>query len=129
MSDGGPFQTYLRPAATIITGDFNLEPDDPLHARMLAPFADGTPPLVDAWELAHPGEPHPATFCIYEKTDPGEPELHCDFIFVSDELRPRVASSIGRPADAGVRSPAGDPDAGVSAVAPRWRGARRARLQ
>ena len=30
----GPFHTHLRPAATIITGDFNLEPDDPLHARM-----------------------------------------------------------------------------------------------
>ncbi len=32
---GGPFHDYPRPAATIITGDFNLEPDDPLHARMI----------------------------------------------------------------------------------------------
>ena len=88
---GGPFHTHLRPAATIITGDFNLEPDDPLHARMGAAFADRTPPLFDAWELAHPGIAHPSTFKIYEKEVPGEPELHCDFIFVSGHLRPRVA--------------------------------------
>jgi endonuclease/exonuclease/phosphatase family metal-dependent hydrolase len=87
---GGPFHTRLRPAATIITGDFNLEPDDPLHARMGAPFDDATPPLRDAWEIAHRGQPHPATFKIYEKERPGEPELHCDFIFVSQDLAPRV---------------------------------------
>ena len=90
-TSGGPFNTYLRPAATIITGDFNLEPYDPLHARMGAPFADGTPPLCDAWELIHPGVPHPATFKVYEKWVPGDPELHCDFIFVSEELKARVA--------------------------------------
>jgi len=89
-TEGGPFHTRPRPAATIITGDFNLEPDDPLHARMLEPFTDGTPPLVDAWEVAHPGKPHPATFKIYEKERPDEPEQHCDFIFVSADLAPRV---------------------------------------
>ena len=88
---GGPFHTHLRPAALILTGDFNLEPNNPLHARMGAPFADGTPPLLDAWEVAHPGTPHPSTFKIYEKQVPGEPELHCDFIFVSEHLTPRVA--------------------------------------
>ena len=33
---------------------------------------------------------HPATFKIYEKEEPGEPEQHCDFIFVSADLVPRV---------------------------------------
>ena len=61
-----------------------------LHARIGAPFDDGTPPLRDAWEVAHPGEPHPATFKIYEKELPDEPELHCDFIFVSEDLAQRV---------------------------------------
>jgi endonuclease/exonuclease/phosphatase family metal-dependent hydrolase len=89
-SEGTPFRTLVRPRETIITGDFNFEPHDPEHPRMLAPFDDGTPPLHDAWEIAHPGEPHASTFCIYQKTDPGGAELHCDFIFVSDELRPRV---------------------------------------
>ena len=91
---GGPFTTHLRPAATLICGDFNLEPDDPDHARMLAPFADGTPPLTDCWELTHPGVPHPSTFCIYMKMEPGGSELHCDFVFVSEELKPRVSSLV-----------------------------------
>jgi len=88
--DGGPFQTFVRPRATVITGDCNFEPDSSEHRRMLAPFADGTPPLRDAWDVAHTGVPHPPTFKIYEKKIPDEPELHCDFIFVGDELRKRV---------------------------------------
>ncbi len=89
---GGPFHDYPRPAATIITGDFNFEPDDPLHARIIGPFDDGTPSLSDAWEAAHPGLAHPATFKIYEKEKPDEPEQHCDFIFVSADLVPRLKS-------------------------------------
>src|SRR5438105_7724121 len=67
MDDGGPFQTFIRPEATVITGDFNFEPASKEHQRMLAPFDDGTPALVDAWQLIHPGAPHPATFCVYQK--------------------------------------------------------------
>ena len=90
ISDGGPFQTFVRPRATIITGDCNFEPDSAEHRRMLAPFPDATPPLRDAWRVAHRSVAHPSTFKIYEKKLPDEPELHCDFIFVSDELRERV---------------------------------------
>jgi endonuclease/exonuclease/phosphatase family metal-dependent hydrolase len=89
---GGPFHTRLRPASTIVTGDFNFEPDDPLHSRLSEAFGDGTPPLKDAWEIAHPGKAHPATIKIYEKVRPGEPEQHCDYIFVSIDLEPRVRS-------------------------------------
>jgi endonuclease/exonuclease/phosphatase family metal-dependent hydrolase len=92
VQDEGPYQAFARPADTVITGDFNLEPDDPLHARMCAAFDDGTPSLFDAWPTANPGTPHPPTFRIYEKQEPGDPELHCDFIFVSDALRPRLVS-------------------------------------
>jgi endonuclease/exonuclease/phosphatase family metal-dependent hydrolase len=90
MSDGGPFQTFVRPRGTIITGDCNFEPDSPEHRLLVAPFDDETPPLVDAWRIAHPGEAHPATFKIYEKKHPDEPELHCDFIFVGEELSSRI---------------------------------------
>jgi endonuclease/exonuclease/phosphatase family metal-dependent hydrolase len=89
-TDGGPFHTYPRPAATIITGDFNMDPADPGHARMLAPFADGTPGLVDAWEHAQPGVPHAPTMCLYQKIDPTAPAYCCDFIFVSDDLKARI---------------------------------------
>ena len=91
-TDGGPFNTFLRPAATIFTGDFNLEYTDSLHARMLEPFADGTPALANAWDLVHPGVAYPATFKVHEKWVPDDPELHCDFVFVSAELRERVRS-------------------------------------
>jgi endonuclease/exonuclease/phosphatase family metal-dependent hydrolase len=90
MDDGGPFQTYPRPRETLIAGDCNFEPDSGEHARMLAPFADGTPPLRDAWHEMHGATPHPTTFKLYEKLVPGEPELHCDFVFVGDELRARL---------------------------------------
>ena len=89
-TSGGPFHTYPRPAATLVAGDFNLEYDDPLHRRMLAPFADATPPLANAWDLVNAGVPYPATFKVHEKWAAGDPELHCDFIFVSAELRQRV---------------------------------------
>ncbi|MEO8566669.1 MAG: endonuclease/exonuclease/phosphatase family protein [Betaproteobacteria bacterium] len=89
---GGPFHDYPRPAAAIITGDFNFEPQDRLHARMIEPFGDGTPPLSDAWAATHPGVAHPATCKIHEKEKPGEPEQHCDFIFVSADLTPRLKS-------------------------------------
>jgi len=88
--DGSPFQTFLRPRPTIITGDFNFEPEAPEYARMLAPIDPETPPLRDAWHVTNPGAPHPSTFCIYQKTDPGGAELHCDFVFVNDDLAPRV---------------------------------------
>ncbi len=88
--EDGPYETFPRPAATIITGDFNLEPDDPLHARMEAPFADGTPSLIDAWSVAHPGVAHPPTMNVYQKVNPGDALMHCDFIFVSPEIRARI---------------------------------------
>ena len=87
----GPYQTYPRPSATIITGDFNLEPDDPLHARMTAPFSDGSQPLADAWVHAHPGVSHPPTMNVYQKVEPGARLLHCDFVFVTPDVRRRIA--------------------------------------
>ena len=90
MNDGSPFQTFVRPRATVITGDCNFEPGSAEYRRMLEPFDDRTPPLVDAWHVVHPRAAHPPTFRIYEKKAAEDPELHCDFIFVGDELRSRV---------------------------------------
>jgi endonuclease/exonuclease/phosphatase family metal-dependent hydrolase len=90
MSDGGPFQTFVRPRGTVITGDCNFEPGSAEYRRMLEPFDDGTPPLVDAWDVAHAGADHPPTFKIYQKNEPSDPELHCDFIFAGEDLRNRI---------------------------------------
>ncbi|MBI3517080.1 MAG: endonuclease/exonuclease/phosphatase family protein [Proteobacteria bacterium] len=90
VDDEGTYRTVPRPASAIVTGDFNFEPSNPSYAAMLAPFTDGTPAFRDAWTVAHPGQPHAPTCGI------GDRELwkqgpHCrDFIFVSEDLAPRV---------------------------------------
>ena len=87
----GPFHWRPRPGAGIVTGDFNCEPASPAHARMLAPFDDGTPVLRDAWQVAHPGTPHAHTVGLYDTAQWPRP-FACDFVFVSDDLAPRVAA-------------------------------------
>ena len=86
---GTPYDPQPRPRASILTGDFNLTPDDALHARLCAPFEDGTPPLRDAWSLVHAATPHPPSFRLYDKTHTGQPYC-CDFVFVSEDLAPRL---------------------------------------
>jgi endonuclease/exonuclease/phosphatase family metal-dependent hydrolase len=87
--EAGPFDPQARPSAAILCGDFNLPPTDPLYERLLAPFGDGTPRLVDAWRHAHPAAPHPPTFRLYER-DPGETPYCCDYVFASEDLAGRV---------------------------------------
>jgi len=78
--DEGPFQPRPRPAAGILTGDFNMRPDDPLIARLGGAFAD-------AWLQAHPGQPHAPTFRL-ESAD--EAPYCCDFVFVTPDIAPRL---------------------------------------
>ena len=84
----GPYAPLPHTASTVLTGDFNMKPDDPLKHRLCQPLADG-PTLRDAWLLAHPGAPHPPSFCIADQTW-GQPHC-CDFILISADLAPRVA--------------------------------------
>lgn len=87
----GPFRSLARPDSALVCGDFNLPPEDPLHSRFLEAFLDGTPKFLDAWQALHPGEPHPRTFRVHER---GIDELPycCDYVFVSEDLRPRLKS-------------------------------------
>ena len=80
----GPFQPFARPASSILTGDFNMRPSDPLLARLQETH-------VDAWQLMHPDDPHPPTFCLHGK-EHGDAPYCCDFVFVSKDLAPRIAS-------------------------------------
>jgi endonuclease/exonuclease/phosphatase family metal-dependent hydrolase len=81
-NDAGPFAPQPRPAAGILTGDFNMRPDDPLIARLGGAYAD-------AWLQAHPGQPHAPTFRL-ESAD--ETPYCCDFVFVTPDVAPRVRS-------------------------------------
>lgn len=89
-ADTGPFETLVRPRATVLCGDFNLEYASDLHARIVAPFGDETPALANAWDVLRPGEPYQATFCIHNVM-PGYKQLHCDFFFVDPQVRERLA--------------------------------------
>jgi len=87
---GGPFETKPRGPSGILTGDFNYEVPEPIHARLQAPFADATPHYVDAWPLANPGVPHAHTAGVHDKVQWKNREFCCDFICVTSDLAPRV---------------------------------------
>lgn len=87
--EGGPFENAVRPASGILTADFNFRPDDPLYARLQAPFAEDTPRYVDAWQVGHPDRPHAPTIGVFDREQWPEP-FACDFIFVTGDLRERV---------------------------------------
>jgi endonuclease/exonuclease/phosphatase family metal-dependent hydrolase len=83
--------TYVRTPGTqsaILTGDFNMKPDDPTKQRISESFDAGVPRLLDAWEATHPSESHPPSFCLFDQTY-GQPHC-CDFVFVTEDLLPRV---------------------------------------
>jgi len=88
-SSRGPFHWRPRPAAGVVTGDFNCEPGSPAHARMLAPFDDGTPAFRDAWQLTRPDTAHASTVGLFDTVQWPRP-FACDFVFVSADLAPRV---------------------------------------
>jgi len=86
---GGPFEARPRPRSGILTADFNLKPEDPLYARLQAPIA-GSPAYRDAWRIRHGDTAHAPTLGLYDKAQwPDEP-FACDFIFVTEDLAPRV---------------------------------------
>ena len=88
---GDPFDAQAQTVSTILTGDFNFRPEDPLHARLTAPFADpaSVPALEDAWTTLHPGEAHPPTLGVHDH-DQWPEGFASDFICASADLRPRL---------------------------------------
>lgn len=84
-----PFRSCAQTRSAILVGDFNFRPEDALHARMQAPFDDGSTALPDAWQRLHPGEPHPHTIGVHDREQ--WPEAYTsDFVFVSSDLAPRL---------------------------------------
>ncbi len=96
----GPFEPMPRPAASILCGDFNMRADNPSAARLREVWSD-------AWSVAHPGKPHPPTFCLFDDTYENEPYC-CDFVFVTPTLAPQAVFRRRGPEDPGLRPPAGD---------------------
>ncbi len=89
QKEGGPFQTMPRPASAILTADFNFRADDPLHARIVAPYSDGTPAYRDAWQVRHGERAHDHTLGVHDHVQWPE-AFACDFIFVTEDIAGRV---------------------------------------
>jgi endonuclease/exonuclease/phosphatase family metal-dependent hydrolase len=87
---GDPFRAQPQTVSAILTGDFNFRADDPLHERLVAPFADArVPALADAWQELHPEKAQPPTIGLHD-CDEWPDSFACDFIFVTSDLRHRV---------------------------------------
>jgi endonuclease/exonuclease/phosphatase family metal-dependent hydrolase len=85
VDEEGPFRSHPSPPSTILCGDFNLPPHDPLHWEITDIG------YADAWQALNPGTPHPHTFRVHEREE-GESPYCCDFVFVTKDLVPRVSS-------------------------------------
>ncbi len=77
-------------ASAILTGDFNMRPDDAGLAQLLAPFAVDVPPLIDLWPVLKGAEPHPPSAFICDQTY-GPPGC-LDFVLATPDLAERARS-------------------------------------
>ena len=84
----GTFAADVQTPSAILTGDFNMTPDEPILHQLLEPFDDGAPAFRDAWSVAHGDRPHPHSFCIYEQLH--KPPHTSDYILVTEDLASRV---------------------------------------
>lgn len=84
----GTYALFPTSRSAVLTGDFNMRPDDPVKQRVSVPFGNGAPALLDAWQVAHGSRPHPHSFCLYDQSN-GAPHC-CDFVFVTEDLAARV---------------------------------------
>lgn len=94
-ASGGPFQSKSHPVHALLCGDFNLGPDAPEYTLLQAPgdAAAGAdaPRLHDAWPALHGSTPNAPTFRLFDRQYGPDP-IACDFMFVSDSLRPHLRS-------------------------------------
>lgn len=79
-------------ASAILTGDFNMRPDNAGMAQLLAPFEGDVPPLVDLWPVLKGAEPHPPSAFICDQTY-GPPGC-LDYVLATPDLAARARSII-----------------------------------
>jgi endonuclease/exonuclease/phosphatase family metal-dependent hydrolase len=86
----GPNTYRVFPASrsAVLTGDFNMRPEDPVKQRISEPFESVAPALLDAWQVANGTTPHPTSFYLFDQSG-GSPHC-CDFVFLSEDLAPRI---------------------------------------
>lgn len=82
----GPYQEVVRPANSILCGDFNIEPWSNEYQILTNLLNTGKSPMVDAWTIIGENKPHPDTCGVYDRIQwPQGP--HCrDYFFVTDSI-------------------------------------------
>jgi endonuclease/exonuclease/phosphatase family metal-dependent hydrolase len=86
----GGYRVEASTTDTVLCGDFNMTPDDPLVAAIQAPFAaTGVPEWTDAWRHRHGDAAHPLSMCLFGGP-PGEPPRCLDYIFLTSGLLPAL---------------------------------------
>lgn len=89
--DASPaFAAWPRPAAALLCGDFNCEPDSADYASLQL-AENGQSPWYDAWRVLHGDAPHAPSVGLHGAEWPDR-QYCCDFFFVSAELVPRLRS-------------------------------------
>jgi endonuclease/exonuclease/phosphatase family metal-dependent hydrolase len=86
----GTYAVHPTSRSALLTGDFNMMPNDPTKLRVSTRFEDATPRLVDAWTVLNPDLAHPHSFCVFDQTY-GPPHC-CDFVFLTEDLAARLKS-------------------------------------
>jgi endonuclease/exonuclease/phosphatase family metal-dependent hydrolase len=87
-----PYDPMPRPASMVLCGDFNVLPDDNEYRALFAPFADGTPALLDAWRLRHGAHAHPPTCGLFDRAQWAEGG-HCrDYFAVTPDVAGRLVT-------------------------------------
>lgn len=79
-------------ASAILTGDFNMRPDDAGLAQLLAPFDGDVPPLVDLWPVLQGVAPHPPSAFICDQTY-GPPGC-LDYVLATPDLAARARAIV-----------------------------------
>jgi endonuclease/exonuclease/phosphatase family metal-dependent hydrolase len=85
--DGSPFQTKPHTGNAVLCGDFNFEAHEPEYEVLTEAGAGDR--LWDSWRLLHGDAPHQPTFRLFDRRYGPDP-VACDFLFVSDSLKPHV---------------------------------------
>ncbi len=68
-----------------------MRPDEPLIARLTAPFEEGAPAFRDVWTSVNMA-PHPTRPCIVDQSF-ATPHC-CDYVFATDDVARRVRTIV-----------------------------------
>ncbi len=88
---GEPFQSKVHTASAILCGDFNFESGSEEYAHVQSPLEPDATRLIDAWATVHGDTPQDPTFRLFDRRY-GPTPICCDYVFVSENLKPRVQS-------------------------------------